>query len=191
MTESLIVEYDKVGFVREPTGPLLPKIAPSNVYRSSDSKWVVIAANHDTLWKRLAALMGHEEWGEDPRFADHTARGEHQALLDELIGEWAARHTAAELDKIVNAAGVVCAPVYTAADIHGDPWFRERGLVVDWEDDVHGTIAGNGVVPKLTGTPGSVRQGARWTVGADNDDVLGELGLSAAEIAELRETGIA
>ena len=49
-------------------------------------------------------------------------------------------------------------------------------------------MTGNGVVPKLTGTPGSVRQGARWTVGADNDDVLGELGLSAAEIAELRET---
>ena len=150
----------------------------------------MIAANHDTLWKRLAALMGHAEWGDDPRFADHTARGEHQALLDELIGEWAAQHTAAELDEIVNAAGVVCAPVYTAADIHGDPWFRERGLVVEWEDEVHGTIAGNGVVPKLMGTPGGVRHGARWTVGADNDDVLGELGLSAAEIAELRETGI-
>ena len=56
---------------------------------------------------------------------------------------------------------------------------------------MHGTIAGNGVVPKLTGTPGGVRHGARWTVGADNDDVLGELGLTAAEIAELRETGIA
>ncbi len=56
---------------------------------------------------------------------------------------------------------------------------------------VHGTIAGNGVVPKLMGTPGGVRQGARWTVGADNDDVLGELGLSAAEIADLKETGIA
>ena len=140
--------------MREPTGPLLPKIAPSNVYRSKDGKWVVIAANHDTLWKRLAALMGHAEWGDDPRFADHAARGEHQELLDELIGEWAAQHTAAELDEIVNAAGVVCAPVYTAADIHGDPWFRERGLVVEWEDEVHGTIAGNGVVPKLMGTPG-------------------------------------
>ena len=191
MTESLIVEYDKVGFVREPTGPLLPKIAPSNVYRSSDGTWVVIAANHDTLWRRLATLMGHAEWGDDARFADHAARGEHQALLDELIGEWAARHTAMELDEIVNAAGVVCAPVYSAADIHADPWFRERGLVVEWEDEVHGTIAGNGVVPKLMGTPGGVRQSARWTVGADTDDVLGELGHSAAEIAELRETGIA
>ena len=190
MTEAMVVEYDKVGFVREPTGPFLPKIAPSNVYRSSDGKWVVIAANHDTLWKRLAALMGHPEWGEDERFADHTARGEHQALLDDLIGEWALQHTAAELDEVVNAAGVVCAPVYTAEDIHADPWFRERGLVVSYEDEVHGTIAANGVVPKLMGTPGGVRHGARWTVGADNEHVLGELGLSAEEIAELREAGI-
>jgi crotonobetainyl-CoA:carnitine CoA-transferase CaiB-like acyl-CoA transferase len=191
MTEAMVVEYDKVGFVREPTGPFLPKIAPSNVYRSSDGKWVVIAANHDTLWRRLAAVMGHPEWGDDPRFADHVSRGEHQELLDEMIGEWAAQHTAAELDDVVNAAGVVCAPVYTAEDIHADPWFRERGLVVSYEDEVHGTIAANGVVPKLTGTPGGVRHGARWTVGADTNDVLGELGLSAAEIAELREAGIA
>ena len=86
---------------------------------------------------------------------------------------------------------MVCAPVYTAADVHADPWFRERWLVVEYEDEVHGTIAANGVVPKLASTPGGVRHGARWTVGADNDDVLGELGLSAGEIAELREAGIA
>ena len=58
MMESSVVEYEKTGFVREPTGPRLPRIAPSNVYRSSDDRWVVIAANHDTLWRRLAKLMG-------------------------------------------------------------------------------------------------------------------------------------
>ena len=105
MTESTVVEYEKTGFVREPTGPRLPRIAPSNVYRSSDGKWVVIAANHDTLWKRLAALMGRPELGEDERFDTHHARGEHEDELDELIGDWAARHTAAELDRIVNEGG--------------------------------------------------------------------------------------
>ena len=75
MTESLTVDYDKAGFVREPTGPFLPKIAPSNVYRSSDGKWVVIAANHDTLWKRLAALMGHRGVGRRPALRrPHRAR---------------------------------------------------------------------------------------------------------------------
>jgi crotonobetainyl-CoA:carnitine CoA-transferase CaiB-like acyl-CoA transferase len=190
VTESMVVEYEKTGFVREPTGPRLPRIAPSNVYRSSDDRWVVIAANHDTLWKRLAALMERPELGEDERFATHHARGEHEDELDELIGAWAARHTAAELDRIVNDGGVVCAPVYTAADIHADPYFRERGLLVDHVDEVHGELAVPGVVPKLSGTPGAIRQAARWTVGADTDAVLGELGLGEEELARLRDDGV-
>jgi crotonobetainyl-CoA:carnitine CoA-transferase CaiB-like acyl-CoA transferase len=190
MMESTVLEYEKTGFVREATGPRLPRIAPSNVYRSKDGKWVVIAANHDTLWKRLAELMGRPELGDDPRFDSHHARGENEDLLDELIGEWAARHTAAELDELVNAAGVVCSPVYDARDIYEDGWFRERGLLVEHEDEVHGAMSVPGVVPKLTGTPGRIRHGARWTVGADTGDVLGELGLDGEAIDELREEGV-
>ena len=166
------------------------RIAPSNVYQAKDGKWVVIAANHDTLWKRLAAVMGHPEFADDARFATHHARGENEDLLDEIIGAFAARHTAAELDEIVNEAGVVCAPVYTAQDIYDDPWFRERGLLVAHEDEVHGDMSMTGVVPKLTGTPGRIRRGARWTVGADTEDVLGGIGIEDAEIASLRERGI-
>src|SRR4029079_13034662 len=61
MMESTVVEYEKTGVIREPTGPRLPRIAPSNVYQAKDGKWVVIAANHDTLWKRLAVVMGHPD----------------------------------------------------------------------------------------------------------------------------------
>jgi crotonobetainyl-CoA:carnitine CoA-transferase CaiB-like acyl-CoA transferase len=190
MMESTVVEYEKTGVIREPTGPRLPRIAPSNVYQAKDGKWVVIAANHDTLWKRLAAVMGHPEFADDPRFATHHARGENEDLLDEIIGAFAARHTAAELDEIVNEAGVVCAPVYTAQDIYDDPWFRERGLLVAHEDEVHGEMSMTGVVPKLTGTPGRIRRGARWTVGADTEDVLGGIGIEDAEIATLRGDGI-
>jgi crotonobetainyl-CoA:carnitine CoA-transferase CaiB-like acyl-CoA transferase len=172
MLESALPEYEKCGAVREPIGSIIPRVAPSNVYRSSDGKWVVIAANHDTLWRRLA---GRPELGEDERFATHTARGENQELLDEMISEWAAAHTAAELDRIVNEAGVVCAPVYSVADIHADPYFRERELLVEVDDEVHGPMSVPGVVPKLSATPGRVRRAARWTVGADTDDVLGGL----------------
>ena len=148
MLESTIVEYEKTGVVRQPTGPRLPRIAPSNVYRSKDGKWVVIAANHDTLWKRLAALMGRPELGDDERFNSHHARGENEDLLDELISEWAAKHTAAELDELVNEAGVVCAPVYDAEDVYRDEFFRERGLLVEHEDEVHGEMTVPGVVPE-------------------------------------------
>jgi crotonobetainyl-CoA:carnitine CoA-transferase CaiB-like acyl-CoA transferase len=190
MTESAVLEFEKTGTVREPTGPRLPRIAPSNVYRSSDDKWVVIAANHDTLWRRLAALIGRPELAEDPRFASHHARGENEDLLDELIGAWAVQHTASELDHLVNEAGVVCAPVYDAADVYNDPYFRERELLIEYQDEVHGTVTAPGVVPRLTRTPGRVRQPARWTVGADTETVLGELGVDAVRLAELRADGV-
>jgi crotonobetainyl-CoA:carnitine CoA-transferase CaiB-like acyl-CoA transferase len=190
MSESSTLEYEKTGFIREPTGPRLPRIAPSNVYLSSDKKWVVIAANHDTLWRRLAKIMGQPELGEDARFADHHARGEHEDLLDEIIGAFAARHTAEELDEIVNAGGVVCSPVYTAKDVYEDPHFRERELLVEHEDEVHGHVTVPGIVPKLSRTPGSIRQPARWTVGADTDAVLEELGVDAAERKRLADAGV-
>lgn len=189
MLESSVVEYEKTGFVREPTGSRLPRIAPSNVYRSKDGKWVVIAANHDTLWRRLATLMGRPELGDDPRFADHHARGEREDELDEMISAWAARYTAAELDRMMDEAGVVCAPVYSVADIYDDPHFRERGLLIDHADEVHGQMTLPGVVPKLSGTPGAVRSPARWTVGADTEAVLSELGVGREELEALGREG--
>jgi crotonobetainyl-CoA:carnitine CoA-transferase CaiB-like acyl-CoA transferase len=190
MLESTIAEYEKVGFVREPTGPRLPRIAPSNVYRSKDGRWVVIAANHDTLWRRLAALMGQPELADDPRFSSHHARGEHEDELDAMISTWASQYTAAELDEMMDEAGVVCAPVYSAADIYRDPYFRERGLLVTHHDEVHGEMTVPGVVPKLSGTPGSIREPARWRVGQDTDAVLGELGVSAGDLARLEHDGV-
>jgi crotonobetainyl-CoA:carnitine CoA-transferase CaiB-like acyl-CoA transferase len=188
MLESAVPEYDKCGAVREPSGSIIPRVAPSNVYRSSDDRWVVIAANHDTLWRRLAELMGRPELGEDERFATHAARGENQELLDEMVGEWAGRHTAEELDRIVNEAGVVCAPVYSVADIAADPYFRERELLVEVDDEVHGRLTVPGVVPKLGATPGRIRRPARWTVGADTEAVLGALDEEVEELdLDLRE----
>ena len=175
MLESAIPEYEKCGAVREPSGSIIPRVAPSNVYRSKDDRWVVIAANHDTLWRRLAELIGRPELADDERFATHTARGENQDELDAMVAEWAGRHTAEELDRIVNEAGVVCAPVYSVADIYDDPYFRERELLVEVDDEVHGRMSVPGVVPKLSATPGRIRSAARWEVGADTEEVLGDL----------------
>ena len=84
----------------------------------------------------------------------------------------------------------MCSPVYTAQDVYEDPHFRERELLVEHEDEVHGHMTVPGVVPKLSGTPGSIRQGARWTVGADTDAVLEELGVDAAARKRLADDGV-
>jgi crotonobetainyl-CoA:carnitine CoA-transferase CaiB-like acyl-CoA transferase len=191
MTESTITEYALTGVVREPSGSYLSKIAPSNVHKSKDDKWVVIAANHDSLWKRLAVVMGRPELAEDPRYATHRERGDREHELYAMIDEWAAGYTAAELDEMLAEANVVSAGVYTAADMYNDPHFRERGLIVDLEDPEIGTMPIPGITPKLSETPGEIRWGGKWEVGADNEAVwCGLVGLTQSELGKLQEAGI-
>ena len=88
MMESLVTEYDVAGYLRERTGPILPNVSPSNVFETADGKLLLIAANQDSVFKRLAAAMGQPELAEDPRYATHSARGNSQAELDALINDW-------------------------------------------------------------------------------------------------------
>ena len=89
LLESMVPEYDRLGYVREPSGTKLAGIAPSNVYKSGDGKWVVIAANAENLWQRLCRVMDREDLLTDPRFDSHRARGDHQEELDAIVAEWA------------------------------------------------------------------------------------------------------
>jgi formyl-CoA transferase len=191
MTESVITEYAALGAVRGPSGTNLAGIAPSNLFRSRDGRWVVIAANQDTLFRRLCEVMGRPELADDPRFCDHLARGQNQDEIEGLIGDWAAGFDAADLSRMLDAAGVVCAPVNTAADILDDPHFAERGMIATQTDSHHGTLRTPGVVPRYSDTPADVRWSGKWDVGADNAVVFGELlGLTQAERDELAAAGV-
>jgi formyl-CoA transferase len=186
LLEDVAPEYDRLGLVREPSGTSLKGIAPSNLYRSRDGVWVIIAANRDNLFRRLCAVMGRPELADDERYSTHTARGERQEELDELIGAWAAEHDADELDRLLNEAGVVAGPVYTIADIFEDEHFRAREMLVEHRDEELGPVVGPGVVPKLSRTPGSIRWSGPWEMGAHNEEVLGGL----ADLGELEAQGI-
>jgi succinyl-CoA---D-citramalate CoA-transferase len=191
LLESVAAEYAALGRVRQPTGTRLAGIAPSNIFRSRDGRWVVIAANQDTVFARLCAAIGRPELVDDERFGTHGARGEHQDELDAIIGDWAARHDARELDELLNRAGVVAGPVYTIADIFEDPHFRERGMIVEHNDPELGVLLGPNVVPRFSETPGSVRWTGPWQPGAHNSEVYGELlGLDAAELEKLERAGV-
>jgi succinyl-CoA---D-citramalate CoA-transferase len=191
MLEDVAPEYDRLDLVRQPSGTSLKGIAPSNLYRSRDGTWMVIAANRDNLFRRLCDVMGRPELAEDERYATHTARGERQEELDALIAAWAAEHDAAELDAGLNAAGVVAGPVYTIADIFSDPHFQAREMLVEHDDTELGPVVGPGIVPKLSRTPGSVRWSGPWAIGHDNADVFGELaGVDADELSDLADRGI-
>jgi crotonobetainyl-CoA:carnitine CoA-transferase CaiB-like acyl-CoA transferase len=191
LLEGAVPEYDRLGIVRQPSGTSIKGVAPSNIFKSRDDLWVVIAANQDGVFRRLCETMGAPELADDPHFATHLARGEHQQELDGLIAAWAAQHDAREIDRVLNAAGVVCGPIYTIAEIFDDPQFAARDMLVEHVDPEFGPYIGPGIVPKLSETPGEVRWSATWQEGSHNEEIYrGLLGLTAPELEALREDGI-
>ena len=191
MLESTVPEYDRLGIVRGPQGTNLKGIAPSNIFKSRDDKWIVIAANADNVFRRLCAAIDRPELADDERFATHLARGDNQEEIEGIVADWARLHDAAEIDRVLNEAGVICGPIYTIADIFEDPQFKAREMLLEHVDPEFGPYIGPGIVPKLSRTPGAVRWSATWEQGSHNDEVYGGLlGLSEDEQAALHEEGV-
>jgi succinyl-CoA---D-citramalate CoA-transferase len=190
LMESMIPEFQLAGHVRERTGNILPNVAPSNIYPTSDGGWFAIAGNADNVWRRLATALGQPELADDPRFADHAARGQHQAELDDLIASWSVQHTADALQTLMDQHGVPAGRIYTAREMLTDPQFAARQSIISVPDPLIGEIKMQGVFPKLSETPG----GVDWTgpaLGAHNAVVYGDLlGMDAAEMDALRADGV-
>jgi formyl-CoA transferase len=189
MMESLIPDYQFGGHIRERTGSYLPKIAPSNIYPASDGM-LVIAANQDTVWRRLAEVIGRSDLADDPRFATHTARGDNQIELDRMISDWSVRFTCTELEALCEAGGVPCGRINRAPEILADPHFAAREAIVEADHPVLGAFKMQGVFPKFSETPGNVR----WTgpsLGEHTDTVLSQLeGYDAERLHALRAAGV-
>ncbi len=189
LLEGVVPEFDGAGIIREPSGSTLTGIVPSNTYRCGDGKLIVIGANTDSMFKRLAKLMEQPEMADDPRFADNAKRVEHQEEIDGRIAAWAAARPAAATLALLDDAGVAAGPIYNVEDIFNDPQYRARGLLqqvtVDGEP-----LTIPAIIPRLSETPGTTR----WPgpkLGSHNDEVFSEiLNLSASEQAALRDDGV-
>ncbi|MEI6694013.1 MAG: CaiB/BaiF CoA-transferase family protein [Actinomycetes bacterium] len=187
--ESLVIDYDQAGYIRERTGSILPKIAPSNVYPTQDGE-MLIAGNGDSIFRRLAESMGQPELAEDPRFADHTARGENQAELDEMIATWSSTKTSAEVDALMSEFKVPHGKIFRAPDMLEDAQFKARESIVKVMHPQYGEVAMQNTFPRLSETPGQVR----WVgpeLGQHTEEILKDvLGKTDAQIAELRAANI-
>ena len=183
--ESLVPEYSAFGVVREPAGSALPGIAPSNAYRCNDGGVVLIAGNGDSIFKRLMTAIGRDDLGRDPALADNAGRVGRVAELDAAIEAWTLQRSTDDALAVLVAAKVPAGRAYTAKDILDDPHYRAREMVLKQRTRDGHEIDVPGVVPKLLGTPGSVRSSAP-RLGDDTDAVLGEIGFSHDDIAALR-----
>jgi formyl-CoA transferase len=186
--ESLVPDYSVFGYVRERTGSVLPGIAPSNVYQCSDGDFL-IGANQDTVFSRLCTAMGEPELARDPRYVDHISRGRNQKELDVRIESWTRQHTVAEVEALMIEHGVPAGRVYTPADMLSDPHFAARGAIVDVAHPRWTNLKMQAPFPRLSRTPASIRTLAPQTVGQDNAEIYGELGLDAGELTALAQAG--
>jgi len=189
MMESLITEYDKTGYVRERTGAILPNVAPSNVYPTSDGL-VLIAANQDTVFGRLCEAMGRAELAADPRYISHQSRGANQKELDDLIGRWSERHTTREILELMDRRGVPAGQIYRAPEMLEDPHFAARQAIVSVAHPDFGKIRMQNVAPRLSETPGGIRAPSP-ALGQHNDEVYLELlGMPRERYVRLKAAGV-
>ncbi len=189
--ESIVPDYLLAGYVRERMGNTLPGVAPSNIYKTKDGTYVVIGANADNVFRRLCEAMGREELSRDPRFSTHHARGDNMEELDRLIEEWTMTLTADECLAILEEKGVPAGKIYSAKEIVEDPHYLAREMIVRVMHPVLGEFPMPGIVPKLSRTPGRIREPGAEVMGKHNEEVYGQLlGYGPDVLAQLKQENI-
>ena len=188
--ESLVPEYSAFGEVREAGGSALPGIAPSNAYLCADGGYVLVAGNGDSIFKRLMNLIGRSDLANDPALENNDGRVARVAELDHAIGVWAQTMTTDQALQLLDTVAVPAGKIYTVADIASDPHYKARGNIENIQMRDGSRLDVPSVIPKLSRTPGSIKTLAP-DIGENTDEILHSIGLTKAQVASLKERGIA
>ena len=188
--ESLLPEYSAFGEVREAGGSALPGIAPSNAYLCGDGGYVLVAGNGDSIFKRLMNMIDRADLANDPALENNDGRVARVAELDQAIGAWAQTMTTDQALQLLDSVAVPAGKIYTVADIAKDPHYKARGNIENIQMRDGTKLDVPSVIPKLSRTPGSIKTLAP-EIGENTDEILQSIGLTEAQVASLKERGIA
>jgi crotonobetainyl-CoA:carnitine CoA-transferase CaiB-like acyl-CoA transferase len=177
------------GATPERTGSRSSMTAPRNVYPCSDGRYVALSGSMQAMAERLFRVIGRPELIDDPRFATNTARVANNDALDPIVAEFMRAHTQEEALELFSRAGVTVGPVCDAAELMTHPFVRERECLVELPDKEMGALPMHNIAVRLSETPGILARPAP-DLGADNEAVLGLLGIGPEAAASLRERGI-
>ncbi|MBI3734314.1 MAG: CoA transferase [Chloroflexi bacterium] len=189
-SEASIPIYDRTRRVRERAGNTNPGVVPAANFLTADGQWIAINANTDRLWRRWARVMERDDLLTDERFATLPARTANADALYAIIDEWARTKTAAELMATLDAAQVPADVIASVADLFADPHIQARANIVRVPDERVGALAVPGVIPKMSATPGRIAH-LGPDLGSSNEAIYsGLLGLTARELAALKDRGV-
>ncbi|MGE8502796.1 MAG: CaiB/BaiF CoA transferase family protein [Pseudomonas sp.] len=188
MMESMVPEFDVMGFIRERSGNIMPGITPSSIHTTADNKHIQIGANGDAIFKRFMQAIDREDLANDPTLSSNDGRDARRGELYEVIDRWAASLSLSEVENLLRQAEVPASRIYSAEDMFNDPQYLAREMFLSAKLPDGKAFKMPGIVPKLSETPGSVD----WVgpeLGEHNEEVLGRLGYSTEQIAALRADG--
>ena len=189
MMESLVPEFDVLGFMRERAGNALPGIVPSNTYPTRDGKFVIVGANNDAIFKRMMTAIGRADLADDATLATNAGRVPRTAELDGAIADWTRRHDLAFVLAALEAAQVPSGKVFDVADIVKDAHYIARGMLEQHQLPDGKPVKLPGIVPKLSATPGATK----WIgpkLGEHTDEILATLGYDAASRRDFKARGV-
>jgi glutaryl-CoA transferase len=165
-----------------------PTIVPYETFHTADGQ-LALAVGSERQWPRLCAAIGLPGLATDPRFQTNGDRVERRAELRPILaGRFLTRPTGEWL-AVLDAADVPCGPINDIVAAFDSPQARARGMAVEIEHPVLGTIHQVGVPFRLSATPASIRT-APPMLGEHTDRILAELGYTPPDIERLRSTGI-
>ena len=171
-----------------PAGQHHPLASPYGRFKAGGG-YLNIAAGNDTMWEKLARVLGKPEWLEDERFRNAGVRIGNRDALTAAIEEVLATGDVDHWVELLNRAGIPTGPVLNMAQVFSDPQVVAREMLVEMPHPEVGTFKTTGLPVKLGDTPGRIQRRPPL-LGEHSTEVLGEHGLSNAEITGLCESGV-
>jgi len=184
------IQYDQLHSVHTRAGNQLSYVAPSSMFKTSDGKWVTLAASTQHIFEDLCRALGREDLITDPRFVDNPARVAHRETINGIVSDWIAERTRDEVAEILDSSGLPYSSVFDMEDIFHNDQYRAREMLVRVLDKQLGDAVVQNVVPKFSETPGAIKH-LGPELGEHNEEIyVGELGYAPERLKDLREAGV-
>ncbi len=187
--ESILAEYSYDGSIRKRSGNGVLVTIPSGHFLTKDDQYLILTVAGDKVFAAFAKGIGREDLLQSEEYSTAKGRMKNRDEINQIAEDWTREHT---IDECLAALGdeVPNCKVYTVKDIMEDPHFAERDMILKVPTKQFGEIAMQGIVPKMSGTPGQVKW-AGAEIGEFNKEIYCDrLGLSAQELEKLKADGV-